>query len=219
MLWIGTGDGGSGGDPRGNGQNPDALLGKMLRIDVDRGDPYAIPANNPYASGAGGRREVWAIGLRNPWRFAFDRQSRLVYIADVGQNELEEVHVEPYAAAGLNYGWNIMEGDECYRTSGCSRSGLRLPPVAYKHLGNQCSVTGGYVYRGRAVAAIAGHYFYSDYCAGWLKSFRFENGRAVDARDWATENIGHVVSFGEDSRGEIYIIAENGRIYRLAGPA
>jgi glucose/arabinose dehydrogenase len=217
MLWIGTGDGGSGGDPRGNGQNTSALLGKMLRIDVDRGDPYGIPANNPFASGSGGAREVWAYGLRNPWRFAFDRSAGLLYIADVGQNEQEEVHVEPFARARLNYGWNTMEGDRCYRRDGCDRSGLQIPQVTYGHLGNQCSITGGYVYRGRRVPALAGHYFYSDYCAGWLKSFRFVNGRVTDSREWAIENIGHVVSFGEDSFGELYIVAEGGGIYRLAG--
>src|SRR5687767_4971814 len=216
MLWIGTGDGGSGGDPQGNGQNTRALLGKMLRIDVDRGDPYSIPPNNPFADGRGGRGEVWAIGLRNPWRFAFDRSSGLLYIADVGQNQLEEVHVEPANRAGLNYGWNVMEGNACYRRDNCSRDGLQIPQVTYSHAGGGCTVVGGFVYRGQMVPAIAGHYFYSDYCAGWLKSFTFVNGRVSDAREWKIDDIGNVVSFGEDARGELYIIAEGGRVFRIA---
>ena len=217
MLWIGMGDGGSGGDPRGNGQSRQALLGKMLRIDVDRGDPYAIPPNNPYASGSSGRGEIWAIGLRNPWRFAFDRTSGLLYIADVGQSALEEIHVEPASRAGLNYGWNIMEGNRCYRGDGCDRNGLQIPQVSFNHAGNACSVTGGHVYRGQRIPAIAGHYFYSDYCAGWLRSFRYQNGRVTDAREWTIGDIGNVVSFGEDASGELYIIAEDGRVFRFAG--
>ncbi len=217
MLYIGMGDGGSGGDPHGNGQNPRALLGKMLRINVNRGEPYSIPVGNPYADGSQGRQEVWAIGLRNPWRFAFDRPTGLLYIADVGQNQYEEVHVEPASRAGLNYGWKKMEGDQCYGSSSCNRDGLQIPQLVYNHSGGGCSITGGFVYRGRRIPSIVGHYFYSDYCAGWLRSFRFENGRAVDRREWKTEDIGHVVSFGEDANGELYIVAENGRVWRIAG--
>lgn len=216
MLYVGMGDGGSGGDPHRNGQNRNALLGKLLRLDVD-GDPYRIPANNPFAGGAAGKPEVWATGMRNPWRFAFDRASGLLYIADVGQGEWEEIDVEPASAAGLNYGWNIMEGDRCYGRDGCDQRGLTLPRVSYNHSGNACSVTGGFVYRGRAVPSIAGHYFYSDYCAGWLRSFRFANGSVTDRREWKIPDIGHVVSFGEDSRAELYIISEGGKIYRFAG--
>lgn len=217
MLYIGMGDGGSGGDPHGNGQNPRALLGKMLRINVSKAEPYTIPVGNPYANGAGGAPEVWAIGLRNPWRFAFDRPTGLLYIADVGQDRSEEVDVAPANKAGINYGWNIMEGLRCYRTPGCSHAGLEPPAVAYDHGGGVCSVIGGYVYRGRRVPQIVGTYFYSDYCAGWLRSFRYENGSATEKRSWSMENIGNVVSFGEDSSGELYIVAENGKIYRFAG--
>ena len=217
-LYIGTGDGGAGGDPHNNGQNPRALLGKMLRINVSRAEPYTIPLGNPYADGSQGRPEVWAIGLRNPWRFAFDRQTGLLYIADVGQNQYEEVHVEPASKAGLNYGWKRMEGDECYGSGGCSLDGLQIPQVVYSHSSGGCSVTGGFVYRGRSIPAIAGHYFYSDYCSGWLRSFRFDNGKAVDRREWKMNNdVGHVVSFGEDASGEMYIVGENGRIWRIAG--
>lgn len=217
MLYIGMGDGGSGGDPQSNGQNPRALLGKMLRLNVSRAEPYSIPVGNPFADGSEGKPEIWAIGLRNPWRFAFDRVAGMLYIADVGQNRIEEVHVEPISRAGLNYGWNRMEGADCYGRTGCSTDGLRIPQLTYSHAGGACSITGGFVYRGRRVPSIAGHYFYSDYCAGWLRSFRFEGGRAVDRREWKMDNIGHVVSFGEDGSGELYIVAENGSVFRVAG--
>ena len=216
MLYIGMGDGGSGGDPHGNGQSRNALLGKLLRIDVSR-DPYAIPADNPYARG-GGKGEIWAIGLRNPWRFAFDRPTGLLYIADVGQNQREEVNVERASSAGLNYGWNVMEADHCYRDESCDRRGLVMPKVSYTHGGGACSVTGGFVYRGRRIPALSGHYFYSDYCAGWLRSFRMVSGALADRREWKTaDDLGHVVSFGEDSAGELYILTEGGRVLRIAG--
>ena len=217
MLYIGMGDGGSGGDPHGNGQSRNALLGKMLRLNVSRSEPYSIPQGNPFSAASGGRPEIWATGMRNPWRFAFDRPTALLYIADVGQNAQEEINVEPASSAGLNYGWNIMEGDSCYRGSGCSRNGLTMPKVTFGHGGGACSVTGGFVYRGRRVPAIAGHYFYSDYCAGWIRSFRMQNGSAVDRREWKTVELGHVVSFGEDAAGELYILTESGKVFRIAG--
>ena len=214
MLYVGMGDGGSGGDPHGNGQNRNALLGKILRLDVSS-EPYGIPVGNPRT---GGRAEIWAIGMRNPWRFAFDRQTGLLYVADVGQNDIEEIDVESATEPGLNYGWNIMEGDHCYRSSSCDREGLVMPKVTYNHSGGACSVTGGFVYRGRRIPSLAGHYFYSDYCAGWLRSFRMMNGAVTDRRDWKTsENLGHVVSFGEDSSGELYILTEGGKVLRIAG--
>ena len=218
MLYIGMGDGGAGGDPRGNGQNRDALLGKMLRINVSRVEPYSIPDGHPFRAEGTGRPEIWSTGMRNPWRFAFDRVTNLLYIADVGQNEIEEINVEPANAAGLNYGWNTMEGDRCYRGNSCDRSGLTMPRVTYDHSRGACSVTGGFVYRGRRVPSIAGHYFYSDYCAGFLKSFRMQNGTVVDRRDWIpSSSIGHVVSFGEDAAGELYIVSESGVVFRIAG--
>ena len=214
MLYVGMGDGGSGGDPHGNGQNRNALLGKILRLDVSS-EPYGIPVGNPRT---GGRAEIWAIGMRNPWRFAFDRQTGLLYVADVGQNEIEEIDVESATEPGLNYGWNIMEGDHCYRSSSCHLEGLVMPKVTYNHSGGACSVTGGFVYRGRRIPSLAGHYFYSDSCAGWLKSFRMMNGAVTDRRDWKTsENLGHVVSFGEDSSRELYILTEGGKVLRIVG--
>lgn len=217
MLYIGMGDGGSGGDPKGNGQNPRALLGKMLRINVSRADPYTAPVGNPFANGRGGAPEVWATGMRNPWRFSFDRTAGLLYIGDVGQNREEEIDVAPASRAGINYGWNIMEGGSCYRSSGCNHNGLQAPALSYQQHDGGCSVIGGYVYRGRGIPEIVGHYFYSDYCGGWLRSFQYENGAATDRRSWTIPSIGNIVSFGEDSAGELYIVAENGRIFRFAG--
>lgn len=216
MLYIGMGDGGSGGDPQRNGQNRQSLLGKLLRLNVSGTAPHTIPQGNPYAGGSAGRPEIWATGLRNPWRFAFDRAAGNLYIADVGQNRQEEINVAPARQPGVNYGWNLMEGDECYR-GGCNRDGLHVPQVTYGRDGGACSVTGGFVYRGRRIPAIAGHYFYSDYCAGFLRSFRFQNGAVTDRREWTIDDIGNVVSFGEDSAGELYIVAENGRVFRFAG--
>jgi glucose/arabinose dehydrogenase len=214
MLYIGMGDGGSGGDPRGNGQDRHALLGKILRIDVDHGDPYGIPATNPYAT-AGGAKEVWAVGMRNPWRFTFDPPSGLMIIADVGQNAWEEIDVAPASSAGLNYGWNTMEGTHCYRTPVCSRGGLTLPILEYSH-SDGCSVTGGVVYRGHDVPALVGHYLYADYCQGWIRSFRIRNGAATAQTRWSLASPGSITSFGQDSAGEVYVLVSGGKVYRLA---
>ena len=214
MLYIGMGDGGSQGDPHGNGQSRSVLLGKLLRINVDRGDPYLIPAANPYAKG-GGRGEIWALGLRNPWRFAFDRFSGLLYIADVGQDGYEEVNVVPMPNAGVNYGWNLMEGPSCYRSSGCNQAGLQLPALSYSHENSACSIIGGFVYRGEKIPEIKGQYFYSDYCNSWLRSFGFADGKVTDRHEWPVGRLGSIVSFGEDSKGELYICTSSGRVYRI----
>ncbi len=214
FLYVGMGDGGSGGDPQGNGQNKNALLGKLLRINVDQGDPYSIPANNPYANG-GGRAEVWAYGLRNPWRFAFDKTSNLLYIADVGQNAYEEINVVATNRTGVNYGWNIMEGASCFGSSSCNQSGLQQPVVTYNRDGGACTVIGGMVYRGTAVPQLAGHYVYADYCAGWIRSFKWTNGAVSNPTEWQTSAHGNILSFGEDSAGEMYILSANGRVYKI----
>jgi hypothetical protein len=214
MLYVGMGDGGSGGDPHGNGQNLGTLLGKLLRLDVDGAAPYAVPADNPFVGRQGARPEIWAYGLRNPWRLAFDRTAGLLYIADVGQNLWEEVDVAPAAAKGLDYGWNRMEGAHCYGMGLCSREGLTLPVLEYGH-GEGCAIVGGFVYRGRAVPALAGQYVYSDYCSGWLRSFRYDGAAAVDRRAWRIARPGPVLSFGEDAAGELYLLAASGTVYRL----
>lgn len=218
MLYIGLGDGGSGGDPLGHGQNRGTLLGSLLRIDADGGDPYAIPAGNPFVGQAGARPEIWAYGLRNPWRFAFDREAGMLYIADVGQNRLEEINAVSTSTAGINFGWNVMEGTECYAGPGCSTAGLTLPVLEYDH-GEGCSVTGGMVYRGDALPVLNGHYFYADFCRGWIRSFRLENGSPRDQREWPLGDVGQILSFGEDSAGELYVLATSGgqgTVYRIA---
>jgi glucose/arabinose dehydrogenase len=218
MFYVGLGDGGSGGDPQNNGQNRGTLLGKLLRLDVDGGAPYAIPGNNPFVGQAGARGEIWALGLRNPWRFAFDRVGGLLYVADVGQSRWEEISVVPANRAGVNYGWRILEGSECYGVTSCNAQGLEHPAVEYSH-DEGCSVTGGAVYRGTLMPGIVGHYFYSDYCAGFVRSFRYENGQAVDRHSWDVGALGSVLSFGEDSAGELYVLSANGRVYRLEASA
>ena len=213
MLYAALGDGGGGGDPLGNGQNFNSILGGMIRLDVDHGDPYAIPANNPFVGQAGKRAELWAKGLRNPWRYAFDPPTGLLYIADVGQGEREEVDVVNASTGGLNYGWNITEGTTCYNASTCNKTGLTDPVMDYTHDAGACSITGGYVYRGSAIEGLQGHYLYSDYCAGFLKSFRYANGVAVDQKDWGI-TTGNVTSFGKDIDGELYVLADN-TIYKI----
>lgn len=215
MLYIGLGDGGNAGDPLGNGQNRGTLLGKILRIDVDRGDPYSVPADNPFVGQQGARGEIWAYGLRNPWRFAFDLPGGLLFIADVGQARFEEVDVVAANRGGVNYGWNIMEGVSCFNSSSCNQQGLELPVITYGRSGGACSITGGFVYRGASLPEIAGHYFYSDYCAGFLKSFRYQNGSAVEQRVWDVGSIGSITSFGEDAAGELYMTSSSGRVYRI----
>jgi glucose/arabinose dehydrogenase len=215
FLYIGLGDGGSGGDPQGNGQSRATLLGKILRIDVDHGDPYAVPPDNPFVGQQGTRGEIWAFGLRNPWRFAFDRPSGLLFIADVGQNRFEEVDVVQATRGGVNFGWNTMEGSSCFLTASCNQQGLDLPVVTYDHSNGACSITGGHVYRGAALPEIAGRYFYSDYCAGFLRSIRYDNGNATEQRSWDVGSIGSITSFGEDAAGDTYMTSSNGRVYRI----
>lgn len=217
MLYIGLGDGGSGGDPLGNGQDTGTLLGSILRIDVDGGAPYGIPADNPFLGDAGARDEIWAYGLRNPWRFSFDRQIGDLYIGDVGQGAWEEVDVQPAGnERGANYGWNVMEGAHCYNAASCDQTGLVLPVLEYSH-GEGCSITGGYVYRGSAVPILAGHYLYADYCSGWIRSFRYAGGEAVDNRDWSNvlEPGTSISSFGEDALGELYVLTLSGDVFRI----
>lgn len=215
MLYIGMGDGGAGGDPIGHGQNARSRLGKLLRIDVDRGDPYAIPDGNPYKGRpSDGAAEVWALGLRNPWRWAFDPEGRRLVIADVGQNRYEEVNVVDDRRAGLNYGWNVREGRHGFGLPRPAPANLVEPAVEYDH-DDGCSVTGGIVYRGRAIPALRGAILFSDYCIGWLRSFRHENGRALDLREWRIPSLGAVTSFGEDAAREPYVVAHDGRIWKL----
>jgi hypothetical protein len=207
FLYLSTGDGGGSGDPLLNAQDPARLLGKLLRIDVAT-PPYSIPPGNPFGN------EVWARGLRNPWRWAFDAAAGLIYIADVGQNRFEEVDVAAAGTAGLNYGWPITEGSACFPADPCDKTGQTLPVLEYGHAAG-CSITGGYVYRGSAIPDLAGRYFYSDFCSGFLRSFRLAVGRATERVDWNVSSVGNVISFGEDANRELYLITGTQRVYRI----
>jgi glucose/arabinose dehydrogenase len=218
-LYIATGDGGSGGDPMDNGQSLSTLLGKLLRIDVDssRGDrPYGIPSDNPFIDRQGARPEIYDYGLRNPWRFGFDRATGDLWIADVGQDRYEEINVARSGhTAGLNFGWNTMEAHACYEPSnGCARKGLELPVAAYPH-SQGCSVSGGHVYRGTSQPALSGGYFYGDYCSGivWALDATEPNkdGPSVVLR------TGHNIStFGENEAGELFMAdLSSGEIFKL----
>jgi len=174
FFYLGLGDGGSGGDPNGTGQGLGDLLGSILRISLAGTSGYTVPPDNPFVGVTGARGEVWSYGLRNPWRFSFDRLTGDLYIGDVGQSRLEEIDVAPAAdgaGRGVNYGWNLMEGTGCYASASCDTTGLALPVVEYDH-GQGCSVTGGYVYRGTAIPALQGQYFYADYCSGFVRSLQ-----------------------------------------------
>jgi glucose/arabinose dehydrogenase len=211
-LYIGMGDGGGAGDPGRTGQDPASLLGSILRISVD-GDPYTVPAN-PWA-GDGGAAEVWAKGLRNPWRFSFDGD--LIYIGDVGQDAWEEIDIAHLHSWRLNFGWSVLEGAHCYREAGCDTAGLQGPVLEYGHEGGGCSVTGGYVYRGEALPELDGSYFYGDYCSGKIASFRHDAEGLYDLWDWtgALGAVPQLTSFGIDGSGELYVVSGTGVVYRL----
>jgi glucose/arabinose dehydrogenase len=215
-LWVAIGDGGGGGDPDDNGQDKHALLGKLLRLDVDGTSGYTIPSDNPGASDTSFAPEIWAYGLRNPWRFSFDRQTGDLYIADVGQGAWEEVNVATVTAQrgkGANYGWNIMEGSHCYPADPCTSVGT-LPTIEYPHTNGACSISGGYVYRGSAVPILAGHFVYADYCTGNVGSFKYPSTAKVDWSPQLRPGTG-VSSFGQDIRGELYILQLNGPVWRI----
>src|SRR5690606_13651608 len=217
-LYIATGDGGGSGDPGDNGQRLSSLLGKILRIDVDTQEPYAIPTDNPFRNVTAARGEIWAYGLRNPWRFSFDFEADRLFIADVGQNSWEEINVVPASRAGVNYGWSIMEGRHCFNASGCNTTDMTLPVLEYPNGDEGCSVTGGYVYRGDAIPELRGHYFYSDFCGGWIRSFRVSGSTITDEQEWDVGNIGMVLSFGEDAASELYVLTRGGaggRVFRF----
>ena len=211
-LYLALGDGGGANDRFGNGQNPDSLLGAILRLDVDQ-DPYGIPPDNVFAGG-GGAPEIWAYGLRNPWRFSFDGDQ--IYIGDVGQGAWEEIDVASARSIGLNFGWPILEGNHCF-DGPCDAPGLIPPAYEYDHSDGACSVTGGYVYRGAAIPELAGAYFFGDYCSGRITSFRIDGEGIFEIRDW-TEGLGRVAgltSFGTDGSGEIYLTSSLGSVYRI----
>ena len=214
-LYLGLGDGGSGGDPKGNGQNRSTLLGTILRIDVRpvaSEAAYVVPPDNPFAGGGEAREEIWAYGLRNPWRFTFDRETGDLWAADVGQNRYEEIDV---IKPGLNYGWNRMEGFHCFFPRECDMGGLEPPIIEYGRDGG-CSVTGGYVYRGSRLPSLSGAYVYGDFCSGKIWALRYDSERVTEHLELVDSPL-NVSAFGEDPAGELYILSYSGGIYRL-GP-
>ncbi len=217
-LYIGLGDGGSGGDPGNRAQNPAELLGKMLRIDVETGRPftYTVPALNPFVGREGFRPEIWALGFRNPWRYSFDRQTADLYLGDVGQGNFEEIDFQPSASrGGENYGWRVMEGAHCFNPNPCNPAGLTLPVHEYTHAAGDCSVTGGYVYRGPAFARMTGLYVYGDYCTGRIWGLRFVSGAWQNSLLLDTSI--NISSFGEDEAGNLYVASHNtGQIFQLS---
>lgn len=218
-LYLSLGDGGGAGDPQGNGQRLTTLLGKIVRIDVRTppGGGYRVPPDNPFVGRGGGvREEIWAYGLRNPWRMSFDRGTGQLWVGDVGQNAWEEIDI---IRPGGNYGWNIMEGDHCYPPSrtDCNRQGL-VPPIAeYPRTGGNCSVTGGYVYRGSRLPSLYGAYIYADYCSGRIWALRYDGARVTEQMQIADTPL-RIPSFAEDPDGELLILAFDGHLYRLREP-
>jgi glucose/arabinose dehydrogenase len=219
MLMIGMGDGGSAGDPQGNGQNRQALLGKLLRIDVDGKKPYGLPSDNPFLHAANTRPEIWDLGMRNPWRFSFDRQTGDLFIGDVGQDSWEEIDAERAGTGGFDYGWNLMEARHCFQGD-CDPSGLTLPVAEYSH-SDGCSVTGGYVYRGSKFPLLFGGYLFSDYCSGTIWAFpavtALANGSAAPVVVGAAGFS--VSSFGQDDDGELYVVDLAGRVLKVVAIA
>ncbi|CAM5704924.1 MULTISPECIES: PQQ-dependent sugar dehydrogenase [Streptomyces] len=213
-LYIALGDGGSGGDPHGNGQELGTLLGKLLRIDPSGGDPYAIPADNPFVDDANAKGEIWAYGLRNPWRFSFDAGTGDLLIGDVGQSDWEEIDRAPAdSEGGENYGWASMEGTHPFR--GGTEPANHVPPVyEYDRTGLGCSVTGGFVYRGDALPDLRGSYVFSDYCDGTLRTLQLENGEVTGVGDLGVSG-GEVISFVEGGDGELYVLGSSGVVSRV----
>jgi glucose/arabinose dehydrogenase len=211
-LWMAMGDG---ADSRDQGQDPNTLFGAISRLDVDGGDPYGIPPENPFVGG-GGAGEVWAYGLRNPWRFSIDALDGLIYIADVGHADQEEVNVLPIAEGGFNLGWSDVEGTRCFHVQDCDLANYTAPVITYTHE-EGCSITGGYVYRGSEIPELAGTYFYSDWCSQWIRSFKYVNGQVTEERDWSADlgQLGQINTFGVDSAGELYLATHDGVIARF----
>nr|WP_314496171.1 PQQ-dependent sugar dehydrogenase [uncultured Chryseobacterium sp.] len=213
-LWVVTGDGGNGGDPNNNAQNKNSLLGKMLRIDINATGPYNIPAGNPFAGASvDGADEIWSYGLRNAWKFSFDRTTGNAMIADVGQGLIEEINRMPAATPGINYGWRCYEGNDPYNNSGCPLpASMTFPISVYDHSGGKCSVTGGYVYRGTASPGLQGKYFFADYCSAQIGTLDSNN-----TITWTPAFTGNNFStFGEDNQKELYVAAvNNGTIYKI----
>lgn len=210
-LYLALGDGGSAGDPENRAQNRESLLGKILRLDVSQPGPYHVPPDNPFV-GRAGRDEIWAYGLRNPWRISFDRATGDLYIADVGQNAIEEVNFQPAGSpGGANYGWRVYEGSRRYAQG--EAPGAVFPVAEYTHAEGGCSITGGYVYRGKAIPDLVGTYLYGDYCTGYIWGLTRQDGEWRSVR--LLDSDANITSFGEDEEGELYVVDRRGAIYRI----
>ena len=234
-LYIAVGDGGYSGDPHENGQNVETIFGTILRIDVDANLPYEIPSDNPFLNEKKAKGEIWCYGLRNPWRFSFDQKTGDLYIGDVGQNSWEEIDYLPAKSSGVNFGWNKMEGTHCYPPGeDCEEEGFVLPIFEYPNNANYiktlirwdqndaqgCSVTGGYVYRGNLIPELYGKYIFGDYCTGKVWSFTVNSEITLDYQEWNLNGIKEdlfLSSFGEDGKGELYIVNHTGSIYKIIG--
>lgn len=212
-LWVSMGDG---ADSRSQGQDPETPYGSIFRIDVDGGDPYAIPPDNPFVDG-GGMGEIWSYGLRNPWRFSIDPVDGLIYIADVGHADQEEVNVVAISEGGYNFGWSDMEGTRCFHLQDCDPADYTSPVVTYSHE-EGLSITGGYVYRGAEIPEIQGTYFYADWVRQWIRGFKYVDGQVTEERDWTADlggEVGSITSFGLDGHGELYLTTYEGSLYRF----
>lgn len=212
-LWVSMGDG---ADSRAQGQDPNTPYGTIVRIDVDTGDPYSVPQDNPFVDG-GGLADVWAYGLRNPWRFAIDPVDGLIYIGDVGHADQEEVNVVSIDEGGYNFGWSDMEGDRCFHLAECDAADYTAPVVIYTHE-EGLSITGGYVYRGEEIPELDGTYFYADWVSEWIRGFKYVDGEVTEEKEWTEElggSVGMVTSFGLDGHGELYVLTHEGGVYKF----
>ena len=217
-LWVSLGDGGGIGDPLGKGQDISNIDASIIRIDVDNGEPYAVPDDNPFIGTVDARPEIWAYGVRNPWRISYDATTGYVYIPDVGQEGSEEINVVPLGEAGRNFGWAVSEGTSCYGEEECDMSGHTLPVYQYVHDGNGCAIIGGEVYRGNLMPELDGHFFFSDFCLGWVRSVVLDDSDVHLVVDWITareDRLGNVTSIGSDRHGELYVANLAGEIWRL----
>lgn len=212
-LWVSMGDG---ADSRRQGQDSSTMFGSIVRIDIENGDPYGIPPDNPFVAG-GGADEVWAFGLRNPWRFSIDDQSGMIYIADVGHADQEEVNVVPITEGGYNFGWSDVEGTRCFHAQPCDFDLYTAPAIHYLHDDGNCSITGGHVYRGSEIPELDGAYFYTDWCAQWVKSFKFVDGQVTEETDWSDDLgiVGQINSFGVGGDGELYVVTHDGTVAKI----
>lgn len=216
-LWLSLGDGGGIGDPEGHGQDIENIDASIVRLDIDSARPYAIPDTNPFV-GRVGLDEVWAYGLRNPWRISYDAETGYLYVPDVGQEGSEELNVVPLGEGGHNFGWSVSEGSVCYEAEDCDMSGHTMPAYQYLHDGNGCAIVGGGVYRGSLMPELGGHYFFADFCLGWIRSVLLDDDDVWMVVDWThdrDDRLGNVTTFGTDRHGELYVANLEGQVWRL----